>query len=99
MLVTGDFAALERLSGGQRLTADEMRVAITDYPGSLVMPPHEAFQHLDIVPIQNSKPREWSVIMSLWTDREGRSDLSLETTLTESQHDLCLVEVDGIHVR
>jgi len=35
--------------------------------------------------------------MSLWTAEEGRSDLSLELTITESGNGY-LIEVDDIHV-
>jgi hypothetical protein len=34
----------------------------------------------------------------LWTAGEGRSDLSLECTLTDRQGDLLKAEVDNLHV-
>jgi hypothetical protein len=36
--------------------------------------------------------------MSLWTEEEGQSDLSLELTLILNNHGLIDIQVDGLHV-
>lgn len=40
----------------------------------------------------------WSVYASVFTKEEGRSDLTLEVTLTETGGPLCDVEIVGLHV-
>ena len=36
--------------------------------------------------------------MDLWTAEEGRSDLTLELTLTDSRGEIYQIEIDDIHV-
>lgn len=99
LLVAGRYADLCRITGNERLTADEIETAIKGYPGKMVMPPERAFEALDKVVIKDSIPARWSIVMPLWTDRVGRSDLSLEATLTETDRSHCLVKIDAIRVR
>ncbi|WP_445367701.1 DUF7668 domain-containing protein [Methylomonas sp. BW4-1] len=97
-LVTGDFVAIERYTNGERLTANLISEAISEYGHKLVMPPSDAFDQLDLIEVVGVSPRKWSVRFDLWTEREGRSDLSLECTLIYTDEGLLAVEVDNIHV-
>jgi hypothetical protein len=63
----------------------------------LVLPPEEGFQLMDVIEVKNAQPRRWSIAMPLWTQEEGRSDLTLEITVIEQQNDF-LVELDDIHI-
>lgn len=96
-LIRGDYAAVEVLTAGQRLNAGEIERAITDYGRRLVPPPADAGPR-SVVEIEGSKPERWSVYVDLWTSEEGRSDLTLELTLTDSTRDMYDVQVDNIHV-
>ena len=96
-LIRGDYAAAEVLTGGQRLTAAEMEQAIVDYGRTLVHHPVDISPR-SIVDIEPSAPEQWSVYVDLWTAEEGRSDLTLELTLTESSRDSYDVQIDNIHV-
>lgn len=89
---------LESLSRGRRLTADEMDQAIRDYGKKLVLPPDDAFENLDVIKVEAAQPPTWSVVFDLWTEREGRSDLSLELTLTDIGNEELGIEIDDIHV-
>ncbi|MGD8619980.1 MAG: hypothetical protein PVH54_12445 [Gammaproteobacteria bacterium] len=75
-----------------------MEVAIKEYGSMIVMPPSKAFEDLDIIEIEGSSPKSWSVRFDFWTEEEGLSDLSLELTLISSEEDLLKVEIDNIHV-
>jgi hypothetical protein len=96
-LVRGDYAAVEVLTGGRRLTAGEIARAITDYGRRLVLLPSGSAPR-SVVEIEGSNPERWSVYVDLWTAEEGRSDLTLELTLTDSGRDIYEVEIDNIHV-
>lgn len=98
MLVQGDYEGLEHLTNGNRLTAAEMADGVTEYGGSLVLPPDSAFDSIDIVEVAGATPREWDARMSLWTAEEGKSDLTLELTLRDSEEDQYHVQIDNIHV-
>ena len=97
MLANGDYQRLASLTEGHRLSADEMRQAITRYNRTLIVPPEEAYGEIDAIQVQNSGPPSWSVRMPLWTEEEGRSDLTLELTMTELT-DGFIIEIDDIHV-
>lgn len=97
LLVAGRYAELDTLTKGVRLSAQEVAKAISDYGRQLVMPADDAFCLLDVVEIRNARPHRWSVTMPLWTQEEGRSDLSLELTIIRD-HAAFDVELDDIHV-
>ncbi|GAB3550086.1 hypothetical protein GCM10027343_32710 [Noviherbaspirillum agri] len=97
-LVAGDYVAIERFTQGVRLPTSELQQAIVDYGRTLIMPPASALDNLDIIEIENSSPRAWSVVADLWTEEEGRSDLSLVCTLIDQPGDLLAVEVDDLRV-
>lgn len=96
-LIRGDYAAVETLTAGQRLSAREMEHAIAEYGRRLVPPPPDSSPR-SVVEIEASNPDQWSVYVDLWTAEEGRSDLTLELTLTESTRDTYDVQIDNIHV-
>ena len=95
LLVSGNYDQLERATNGQRLSADEIRNALNDYGRKLVMPPIEAFEHLDVIEVEGKSPRQWSVRMDLWTEEE--SDLSIELTVIQPGTRMVVV-IDDLHV-
>jgi hypothetical protein len=97
-LVAGDYAAIERATHGVRLSESLMQQAVAEYGRTLVIPPDSALDQLDVIEIDRSNPRAWSVRVDLWTLEEGRSDLSLECTLIDRPGDLLVVEIDNLHV-
>jgi hypothetical protein len=97
LLVSGEYAQLERLTGGIRLNAEEIRKAVTDYGRVLITPPDSAFELMDVIKVKNAEPSQWSITMPLWTQEEGRSDLSMELTVIE-QKDGYKIELDDLHV-
>ena len=98
MLAQGDYEALEHLTNGIRLTATEIAESIRDYDDSLILPPDDVFENLDVIEVEDAQPKEWSVKVDLWTVKEGRSDLTLELTLRETGKEIYGVEVDNLHV-
>lgn len=61
------------------------------------MPPDGSYRLMSVVRVRGAEPPKWSVAMPLWTENEGRSDLSIELTLIQ-QGDGFRIEVDDIHV-
>jgi hypothetical protein len=97
-LVAGEFAELEALTSGHRLSAHEIHRIVREYGRTLIMPPPGAFADLEVVTVAGAKPVRWSVVCDLWTEEEGRSDLSLELTLIDQGHSHLVIEIDNIHV-
>ena len=97
LLVNCDYDAIAKLTKGVRLQAMHIKDAVEEYEKTLILPPDTAYDNLDIIEIENSVPRKWSIRFDLWTKEEGRSDLSIELTLIDSEEDLMIVELDNIH--
>ena len=99
LLVAQNYRQANLLTAGVRLSEEEIRGAILEYGRVLVIPPESAFDLMDFGEVKTSKIfgiRQWWVVMDLWTKEEGRSDLSIELTVLES--DPVTVEIDNIHV-
>ncbi|MBI5722645.1 MAG: hypothetical protein HZA50_01715 [Planctomycetes bacterium] len=97
LLVARRYRDVESLTNATRLTANEIQGIISDYGRILVDPPDSAWQFMEIIEVKNSSPCKWSIVMPLWTQEEGRSDLSLEVTVIHGEKEL-VVELDDIHV-
>jgi hypothetical protein len=79
------------------LTSDDLRTAIRDYRRKLVPSPADAYDKFDAVQVKGAAVPTWSVGVSLWTEAEGRSDLTLELTIAlgSGAPD---IELDDLHV-
>ena len=98
LLVEKRYKDLETLSGGTRLSAREIEQAVQEYGGTLTYPPEDAFRLVDVIALEGVSHSQWSVIVPLWTEQEGRSDLSLEMTVGEKPEGT-RIQLDNIHVR
>jgi hypothetical protein len=96
LLVEGKYSELESSSRGKRLTASDIQKAIEDYGRHLIMPPGTG--GMNVLEIKGSSPAQWYVGIELWTVEEGRSDLTLELTLTDCPADFYVVDLDDLHV-
>ena len=97
LLVNGKYEGVEALTGGRRLTGAQIESAIKTYGRTLVLPPGGRFAARSVVDIQQTEPQRWSVYVDLWTAEEGRSDLTLELTVSDSSEPLYGVEIDDLH--
>jgi hypothetical protein len=93
----GDFHAALAQCAKSRLTEDDLRKVIQEYGRTLITPPSKGDYALDAVPLNNVNVSTWSVRAPLWTQEEGRSDLSLETTITLGSNGV-LLELDDLRV-
>ena len=98
MLTRRDYAGIDSLTGGTRLTAADLLAAVSEYPATLVEPPALDAAPLDVIEIAHGAVRRWSVNVPLWSVEEGRSDLTLELTVVESPSGNFEIQVDGLHV-
>lgn len=98
-LVVGDFNAVAAASNDSRLSAAQMAHAIRTYGRTLIVPPSSSYESFDSVRVAAVSEPTWSVRFDLWTLEEGRSDLSLECTISiRSRTGDATIEIDGIHV-
>jgi hypothetical protein len=97
LLVAGRYADLEEFTGGRRLKSGDIARAVQVYGRRLIEPPPDAYESLDVVRVKDAGPGTWSLRMPLWSLEEGRSDLSLELTVSQRGADYD-VQIDDIHV-
>jgi hypothetical protein len=86
------------MTSGRRLSAADIRDAVKSYGRTLVRPPDDLPDDLELTEVRGDGPRRVAATMSLYTAEEGRSDLSLELQLTEVAPRLWTVQIDNIHV-
>ena len=97
MLVAGNYQGIVEVTKRVRLTANEIKRAVDQYHRTLVEIPDGAFDLTDVVEVKGALPKQWSIRMPLWTEEEGRSDLTLELTVIQEGDDF-RIELDDIHV-
>ena len=97
-LARGDYEGLCRLARTSRIREAELERVVREYGRHLVPLPLAAFQEVDVVSVADSYPQRWSVVVPLWSKEEGRSDLSLELTVEDSQEPEYRVDIDDLHV-
>lgn len=95
MLVKGNFDQLERDGRSGRLSSQELKEALQGYGSTIIALPDEAFHLADVYPVKGQKTT-WAVDVPLWTAEEGRSDLTLSLTVSDSQDGVRL-EIDDLH--
>ena len=97
LLVEGDYEQIERITQGIRISALDIKRAVTDYGRTLVAPPIESILLWEFVAVRGAYPPRWIATVPLWTLEEGRSDLSVALTLIEESFGV-RIEVDDLHV-
>lgn len=97
LLVAGDYRAVERMTDGRRLTAEQIEQAVLDYGNTLVPLPPEALDQAEVYPFEGD-PGSCVAEVDLWTREEGRSDLTLEVMLESRDDGGYDVSVRNIHV-
>ena len=100
LLAQRDYGEIVSWTGGNRLSSEEIRLSIEEFPVTVVIPPEPFYsEHLDVMPVEVSEWPTWSIVFPLWTIEEGgMSDLSVELFATDKGGALLEVELDGIHV-
>jgi len=76
-LVDRNFEWISGRDTGKRITAEQIRNEVDDYPGVMTMPPDEAFEKMRVYGITD---RWRSIDMYLWYDG-SRGDLCLRMEL------------------
>lgn len=97
LIARKDYESAVKRCMKSRLTSDDLRIVIHDYARTLMSPPVNAYDSLDAVEVKGAAVPTWSVRAPLWTEEEGRSDLTLELTIAVGP-DAPSVELDDLRV-
>lgn len=97
-LAAGEFDQALQQAPSSRVKAKDLERAISEYGRRLVPLPPEGLRLIDYVEVQGGSSPCWSVVVPLFTEEEGRSDLSLELTIQEQPSGVHMIEIDDVHV-
>lgn len=99
LLIRRCYSEIEQLSKGKRLSASELEGAIAEYGGTLVHAPAGSTS-VEFIRVELPGPECWRVDVDLYTQEEGRSDLTLQLTLERDRQEPFgyRVEIDDLHV-
>jgi len=98
LLAQQDYESFCGFARNSRLTPGGVSRVIRKYRRHLIPLPDVAYKKMEVVPISESIPQRWTVIVPLWTKEEGRSDLSLDITLQNSIGKTYTVDINDLHV-
>jgi hypothetical protein len=99
LLVRRDYSTIERMTRGRRLSATDLERAVSEYRRKLVNPDGGWWESVEVTPIRSAdQSSAYHVAVPLWTQEEGRSDLTLELQLTEIEPEIYESEVLDLHV-
>ena len=99
LLVGRRYEDLERFTKGTRITTEDIARVIQEYGQTLVPCPEPIEDLVDIVEVTDTVRPTWSVVVPLYTQEAGRSDLSLELTAVELGKNELQMTLENIHVR
>lgn len=100
LLASRDYIAVERLTNGVRLAADDISDALQpiqqEAPHFISFSAHE----VDIVEVWDALPRRWSVNVPLYGGSRIKSDLTMSLTVIDGGGlgEPMSIELDDIHV-
>lgn len=95
LLVKQQYVALERLTRADRLTAEDMRVAIQGLGGTLIAIPDSGWGNLEIVQVGGAESAKFDAEVPLYTE-QGCSDLWISLHLVERHrgaYDIRLLDI------
>jgi len=101
LLARGEFATIDRMTGGRRLSANDMREAVEEYGRTLCGVGATWWDTVVVTPVTRARSgagRQFHVAAPLWTAEEGLSDLSVEIELTEVGPEVFRPAILDLHV-
>ena len=98
LLAAGDYETASRMAEGRRLSAADLERAVRDYGRTLVSIPPAARDSYDVYRVEKADRPTFFVDVDLWTQEEGRSDLTLQLGLIDTGRSTYAVTIDGLHV-
>ncbi len=97
LMVKGEIQHVVALSQNGRLSAGEIALAISDYPGTISMPPDAAFDDFCMYGVYEAKTEARKIEFDLWYDGKA-SDLTLSVDVSKGERGGLTMTIDDIHV-
>ena len=96
LLADGDYDSIMERCGSSGMTGDELQTAIRDYGRKVIAPPAD-YAYINTYKRKAKAVPTWHVDADLWTEEEGRSDLTLSVTIAFEPSGPT-IRLDNLHV-
>jgi hypothetical protein len=96
LLADGDYESIMERCGYSLLDDDDLRTAVAEYGRKVVAPPAD-YAFLRACELRARAIPTWHVEADLWTEEDGRSDLTLEMTI-EFEASGPVIGINNLHV-
>lgn len=96
LLADGDYKSIMERCGYSLLDSDDLQTAVAEYGRTVIAPPAD-YQFLRACELRARAIPTWHVDADLWTEEEGRSDLTLEMTI-EFEASGPVIGINNLHV-
>lgn len=97
-LVEGDYAWVERRTGGVRLSAADLQRVVEEYPGALGPIGPSWPECRSVFTVWTADVPTYAVDVELWDAEGRRSELTLQLTVVDPGGPCERLEVDDLHV-
>ena len=96
LLADGDYEGIKERCSGSGVTSDELQEIIRDYGRKVIAPPAD-YACINMYEREATAVPTWAVEADLWTEEEGRSDLTLSMTVAFGPSGPA-IRLDSLHV-
>jgi hypothetical protein len=96
LLADGDYESIMERCGYSLMDGDDLWIAVEEYGRTVVAPPAD-YHFLRACELRARAVPTWHVEADLWTEEEGRSDLTLEMTI-EFESSGPVIGINNLHV-
>ena len=96
LLADGDYESIMERCGYSLLDDDDLRTAVAEYGRTVIAPPAD-YAFLRACELRARAIPTWHVDADLWTEEDGRSDLTLEMTI-EFEASGPVIGINNLHV-
>lgn len=96
LLADGDYQSIMERCGGSGVTSDELQKVIRDYGRKVIAPPAD-YACINVYAREAATVPTWAVEADLWTEEEGRSDLTLSLIIAFGPSGPA-IRLDNLHV-
>ena len=94
-LAKGNYSIIKEPPFQSRCNPEDIARVIEDYGRTITNLPNEAFNFYKAIPVKGEKSK-YALDVDLWTKEQGRSDLTLQLTVSDQEN--LVIEVDDLHI-
>ena len=96
LLADGDYESIMERCGYSLLDDDDLRTTVAEYGHKIIAPPAD-YPFLRACELKARAIPTWHVEADVWTEEDGRSDLTLEM-MVEFEPDGPVIGINNLHV-